>query len=77
MPHSGRSYQVPCESETGLSSQEHPASEDDLSRINLSDGRHHFAVGSALFGVFVTIDDHAAWVRDNHGTFGSRESASA
>jgi inosose dehydratase len=113
-----------------------------VSQITLSDGRPHFAVGSALFGVFVTIneeqiklvsdlgfpglelygesyqdfaerkddlkrmlddygvtlitisnrgqvngrpvdfitpelrqetiDDHTAWVRDNHGTFGCR-----
>ena len=113
-----------------------------MAQTNLSDGRPHFAVGSALFGVFVTIDeqqvklvsdlgfpglelygesyqdfaerkddlkkmlddygvtlitisnkgqvngrpvdfitpelrqetidDHTAWVRDNHGTFGCR-----
>jgi inosose dehydratase len=28
-----------------------------VSQTNLSDGRPHFAVGSALFGVFVTIDE--------------------
>ena len=28
-----------------------------MSQINPSDGRPHFAVGSALFGVFVTIDE--------------------
>ena len=38
-----------------------------MSQSILSDGRPHFAVGSALFGVFVTIDGGGTWMRENTG----------